>query len=102
MNTRKLLATSLIALASVAATSAFAGNDSDYPVLSSSPSSLTRAEVQAEVLQARKDGTLSVENDHNYPVVTAAGPAKTRAEVRAEVAAAAKAGALDIRGDYHS
>nr|WP_315429340.1 DUF4148 domain-containing protein [uncultured Albidiferax sp.] len=102
MNTRKLLATSLIALASVAATSAFADSyDREFPLVTNTPSTVTRAQVQAELVQAEKDGTMAAVNDNNYPVIQNTGPAKTRAEVRAEVAAAAKAGTLDIRGDYH-
>ncbi|SDP89621.1 protein of unknown function [Rhodoferax sp. OV413] len=105
MNTRKLFATSLIALASVAASSAFAedGYDHNYPVIAATAgsSTVTRAQVRAELIQAEKDGSLAAISDNNYPVVQSTGPAKTRAEVRAEVAAAAKAGTLDIRGDYH-
>jgi hypothetical protein len=104
MNTRKLLATSLIALASVAATSAFAndGYDRDYPVVAATAgsSSLTRAQVQAELVQAEKDGSLAAINDNSYPVLHETGAGKTRAEVRAETAAAFKAGTLDLRGDY--
>ena len=104
MNTHKLLAASFVALASVAASSAFADSyDREFPVVAAAPgsSSLTRDEVKAELVQAEKDGSMAV-NDNNYPVVVNEGVPKTRAEVRAEVAAALKAGTLDYRGDYHS
>lgn len=99
MKTSKILASTLIALASIAAGSAFA-NDNDYPVVaSSSHSAVTRAEVRAELLQAKKDGSLAI-NDNDYPVIHASGTPKTREEVRAETAAALKDGTLDLRGDY--
>lgn len=101
MNTRKLFATSLIALASVAASSAFADSyDREFPIVATpSHSTVTRAEVRAELVQAQKDGSLSI-NDNEYPVIHATGASKTRDEVRAETAAAMKDGTLDLRGDY--
>lgn len=104
MNTRKLLATSFVALASVAASSAFADSyDREFPVTAAAPgsSSVTRAEVKAELMQAEKDGSMTAFNDNKYPVIVNTGAPKTRAEVRAEVAAALKAHTLDYRGDYH-
>ena len=95
MNTRNFFAASLIAVASVAATSAFADTlDRDYPMLPSSPSTLTRAQVQAELLAAQKDGSVNVSNDHNYPAIAATGPSKTRAQVQAELVQALKDGSI--------
>jgi hypothetical protein len=88
----KFAASALIALASVAATSAFAGNDNNYPDVKVA-STLSRAEVQAQAAQALKDGSLSFTNDKQYPVLSAASH-KTRAEVRAELVAAREAGQL--------
>ena len=88
----KFTAAALLALASVAATSAFAGNDSAYPDVQVA-NTHTRAEVQAQVAQARQDGTLRIGNDKQYPVLSAVST-KTRAEVQAEYAAALKAGEI--------
>ncbi|MDR7379866.1 hypothetical protein J2X19_004562 [Rhodoferax ferrireducens] len=93
MTASKFAASALIALASVAATSAFAGNDNNYPQLSVT-STKSRADVQAELAQARQDGSLlSFNNDKQYPKIDAAST-KTRAEVRAEYEAALKAGEI--------
>ena len=88
----KFAASALIALASVAATSAFAGNDNNYPEVKVA-STLSRAEVQAQAAQALKDGSLSFNNDKQYPVLSSTSN-KTRAEVRAELVAAREAGQL--------
>ena len=51
MSASKFAASALIALASVAATSAaFAGNDNNYPQINTR-STLSRAEVQAQLAQ---------------------------------------------------
>ena len=86
MNTSKILTPVLFALATAAAGSAFAGGYNTYPELPSAPSTLTRAQVQAEVAQAAKNGTLEM-NDATYPVVADAGSTKTRAEVQRETLA---------------
>ena len=88
----KFVASALLGLASVAATSAFAGNDSAYPDVQVA-SSYTRAAVQAQVAQARQDGRLRIGNDKQYPVVSAIST-KTRAEVKAEYLSALKAGEI--------
>jgi len=88
----KFAASALIALASVAATSAFAGNDNNYPDVKVA-STLSRAAVQAEAAQALKDGNTPFGNDKQYPVLTSTS-SKTRAEVRAELVAAREAGQL--------
>jgi hypothetical protein len=95
MNTTKFLAASLIALASVATTSAFADSyDRDYPVVSNTPSTVTRAQVRAELVAAEKDGSLAAINDNNYPVITTHGTSLTRAEVRADLIKAEKEGTI--------
>ncbi|WP_394788851.1 DUF4148 domain-containing protein [Rhodoferax sp.] len=92
MTASKFAASALIALASVAATSAFAGNDNGYPRVSVT-STKTRAAVQAELAQARQDGTLLQSNDKQYPKIVSVST-RTRAEVRAEYEAALKAGEI--------
>jgi hypothetical protein len=98
MKTTKILASTLIALASVAAGSAFAA-DRDLPVVAVAPSTsgLTRAQVQAEVAQARQDGTLAaINDDQHYPVLANTGAPKTRAQVQAELVQAIKDGTLPV------
>ncbi|WP_367848412.1 DUF4148 domain-containing protein [Rhodoferax sp. WC2427] len=96
MNTTKLLAASLITLATVATTSAFADSyDREYPVVSNTHSTVTRAQVQAELVAAEKDGSLAASNeDNNYPVIHPTGTPLTRAEVRADLIKAEKDGSL--------
>ncbi|MES2941683.1 MAG: DUF4148 domain-containing protein [Pseudomonadota bacterium] len=98
MKASRLAASTLVALATLAAGSAFADSGVSFPEQApSTTSSLTRAEVQAEVLQARRDGTLDQQfENHNYPTVTAqsAPSGKTRAEVQAEYRAARQAGLI--------
>ncbi|MDB5849086.1 MAG: hypothetical protein JWP29_2838 [Rhodoferax sp.] len=98
MNTSsKILASSLIAVASLSAASAFAG-DNDYPGVQASAASTvsntTRAQVRAEYLQAKREGTL-IQSDDAYPVVAAQASGKTRAEVQAELGNARRAGLTD-------
>ena len=96
MSTSKFAASALIALASVAATSAaFAESDNNYPQIAS-VSTKTRAEVQAELAQARKDGTLQIGNDNSYPVIAEATSSKTREQVMAEYVAARNAGLIPV------
>lgn len=91
MNTSRLLASAILAATALASTAAFAG-DNDYPPVAQQPAStLTRAEVRAEYLQARREGTL-INTDINYPVVAAGNSDKSRAEVKAELANAMRAG----------
>ena len=91
MTASKFAATALIALASVAATSAFA-ETKNYPELVTT-SAKTRSEVKTELVQARQDGSLNLLNDSQYPKIASAST-KTRAEVRAEYVAARKAGQI--------
>ena len=90
MNTSKILTPVLFALATAAAGSAFAGGYNTYPELPSAPSTLTRAQVQADLVQAAKNGALEM-NDATYPVVAEATGSKTRAEVQRELHAANQA-----------
>ncbi|SFB87365.1 protein of unknown function [Polaromonas sp. OV174] len=96
MNNRKILASTVIALASLAAGSAFADSyDQQHPVMAPTQSSVTRAQVQAELLQAQKSGTWSATDDYsNYPAVSNTGTPKTRAEVQAELRQAQKDGSI--------
>jgi len=54
----------------------------------------TRAEVQAEVVQARAAGLLDT-NDATFPVIPAVASTLTRAQVQAQVVQARAAGQLD-------
>jgi hypothetical protein len=55
-----------------------------YPPETPFVSSKSRADVQAELLQAQKDGSLTVARNE-YPVVAAAGKSVSRAEVASQV-----------------
>ena len=88
----KLIAASVVALAAMSSVSAFAQSYKDnFPIQMSS--NTTRAQVQADYLQARKEGTLpQLGETGEYAVVAKAPVASTvtRAEVRAEAIASAK------------
>ena len=98
MNTPKILASAVIALASLAAGSAFADTlDQHYPVAAPTTSTVSRAQVQAELAQAQKDGSLSTTTDYgNYPVLAETGTSKTRAEVQAELIKARNDGSIPV------
>ena len=99
MRTSKILSPVLLVVASVVAGGAFASasNANTYPELPASHSTLTRAQVQAEVAQAAKNGTLEM-NDATYPVVADAGSPKTRAEVQREtLASSSTAGTVPMQ-----
>lgn len=101
MNTSKLLSAAILAAAALASTGAFA-NDSDYPTaqVDAPVSTTTRAQVRAEYLQAKREGTL-IESDINYPVVAAERSTKSRAEVKAELREAQRAGhSMHIDNSY--
>jgi hypothetical protein len=85
MNAKHLVA----AFAVLAATGSvfaqeFVAPDANYPVIKNSGTPKTRAEVNAEIAQARADGTLHVK-EATYPVHPVAAGTKTRTEVRAEL-----------------
>lgn len=96
MRTTQLVASSLLALASVAAGNAFADSyGRNYPASPSAPSTVTRAQVQAELAQASRDGTLSsIHDGDKYPVIVNADPAKTFGQVRAELVEAEAEGRI--------
>ena len=91
----------VIAIAtSFAALAAFAGSaraeDATYELPQPAVSTKTRAEVRAELLQARAAGTLlATEADFQKQPVFAS--TKSRAEVQSEVRAAAASGELDAQ-----
>ncbi|MBG6073984.1 MULTISPECIES: DUF4148 domain-containing protein [unclassified Polaromonas] len=90
MNTTKILASTIIAMASAMAGNAFAqAPDHVYPPVNTMSSSVTRAEVQSELAQAQKNGVaLRDTTDHGYAGSMAAmngNTSKTRAEVHAEL-----------------
>jgi hypothetical protein len=92
----KLIATA--ALTAFAATAALAD---DITVVPAAQSLKSRAEVQAEVLQARAQGTLIPAGEHITvkPAAQAAEVQKSRDQVRAEVLAARSAGTLLRAGE---
>jgi hypothetical protein len=103
MTRKNLLAAALLA---VAGTSAFAGGEFD-PLrdyhLPTVQSTLTRAEVKADVARARAAGELRSDRDDRLFVDNVAGSSLTRAQVKAEVAAAIADGSIenyDTRLEY--
>ena len=92
MKTSKLLSSALIAVASLSAAGAFAGDMDNYPVQPAQASTLTRAQVRAELAQAERDGTLIQVNDAYPGDVGVANSGKTRAQVRAELVQAQREG----------
>ena len=84
MSASKILSPVLAAVLVSAGVSAFAGGYNNYPELPQATSTLTRAQVQADLVQAAKNGTLEM-NDATYPVVAEATSGKTRAEVQREL-----------------
>ena len=101
-NYRTLATVAALALSAFAANAqsnngASFGEGDIYPSFQSAPSTLTRAQVQAELAQAAKDGTLEM-NDATYPVVADAVSTKTRAEVQREtLASSSTAGTVSMQ-----
>jgi len=93
MNTTKFLSSAVIAVASLTAVSAFAGDFNNYPVQAAQSSSLTRAQVRAELVDAQRNGTLVQTNDA-YPgnVAATGNSVKSRDQVRAELRNAQRGG----------
>ncbi|WP_076591360.1 DUF4148 domain-containing protein [Herminiimonas arsenitoxidans] len=58
--------------------------ESNYPILPSFASTKTRAEVKAELQQAREKGLLAT-TDSDYPKLPVVTSSKTRAQVKAEL-----------------
>jgi hypothetical protein len=94
MNAKTLIATALlVSFAGVG--SAFAQEATqDFPP-SSILSTKSRAEVLAELLQARRDGTLETRNYAEASAAPVAASMLTRAQVVAEAREAARLGATD-------
>lgn len=101
MTTTKILASSVIALAALAAGSAFADSGNyPSPMVASSQTSVTRSEVQAGLTQAEKSSNWIAMNDYKtYPMTMQSGPANSRADVRSALNQARQDGSL---ADYHS
>ena len=101
MRTSKILSPVLLVVASVVAGGAFASasNANTYPELPASHSTLTRAQVQADMVQARAAGTMNI-SDQAYPALTATASAKTRAEVKSEYHAAARNTGTPVYQNY--
>ncbi|CAM3948884.1 DUF4148 domain-containing protein [Bordetella tumulicola] len=86
---------------------AYAGEPSgelDYPPVNTAASSVTRAQVQAELQAAKAAGQVTF-GELEQPAAYAASPARTRAEVRAEAQAARDNGSdafgeLDYQASY--
>lgn len=96
MTTRKILTSSVLALAALAAGNAFADSSYPSPVVAPAQSSVTRAQVAAELAQARQSAQWSAINDHSrYPVTVSAGPVANPADVRAALNQARQNGTLD-------
>lgn len=94
-STTKLLASTVIALASAMAGNAFAqSTDHVYPEMSATSSTVTRAQVQSELAQAKQNGMVFTQaNDHSYPFAAMNdGAGKSRAEVQSELRMQSKNG----------
>ena len=88
MNT-KIIAATVVALASLTSVSAFARDSQDFFAPTTTSSTTTRAQVQADYLKAQKDGTLAVGTDGAYVgTAQSANNGLTRAQVRSEAVAA--------------
>ncbi len=89
----KFIATAVVTLAALSSASAFAASSSNYAEPAefaynpATVSSLTRAQVQTEYLQARKDGTLVLGQEFDVNPSKGFGTTVTRAQVKAEVLA---------------
>ena len=96
----KFIASTVIAIAALTGANAFAqttlSGEAAYvvPAPATTTSSVTRTQVQAEYLQARKDGNVAVSNEAVFAVAPAAMSVLSRSEVSAE---ATKAHQLDGR-----
>jgi hypothetical protein len=92
MNTTKILSAAILAAASLTAVGAYAGDLDDYPAQTVQASTVTRAQVRAELVQAQRAGTL-IQADDAYPGnVNSASSVKTREQVRAELRDAQRGG----------
>lgn len=94
---RKNIAIAMIAAAfSLGTASSFAAgidNGNNYPEIAVQGHAKSRAEVRAELTQARAEGLIP-QGDADYPVYVASGPGVSRADVRSELAQARADGQL--------
>jgi hypothetical protein len=91
----KFIASTVVAIAALTGANAFAqGNmtgEAAYVVpAASTTSNTTRAQVKADLVQARQSGNVAVSNEGAFAAVKAAPSETRRADVRAEAAAWAK------------
>ena len=89
MNIKQLVVAATVV---IAAGSAFADTVSASGTSVASPK--TRAEVQAELVKARADGSMDY-TDANYPILPKTKSTLTRAEVQAELVKARADGSMD-------
>lgn len=88
MNT-KIIAATVVALASLTSVSAFATGNQDFFPATTTSSTTTRAQVQADYFKALENGSLAVGTDGAYiGTARASNNGLTRKEVRAEAVAA--------------
>ena len=101
MFARNLLVVAGFALAGVAAQAATntapVGDTSNYPAYAPSTSTLSRADVQAQLAQAQRNGTMAMHGDQvtTYDGQHPQTSSLSRAQVQAEAAAALRAGHLE-------
>jgi len=88
----------IIAIATLTITSGAVFADAPYPVEQPFVSTKTRAQVGAELADARAQGLIGYGN--NYPIIKSAPGTKTRAEVVAELADARAQGQIGYGNDY--
>jgi hypothetical protein len=80
----QVLFTAAVAAIGFASTTAAFAQEATYEYPQAATSAVTRAQVQAELAQARRDGSMRVWST-SYNHMAAARSVKTRAEVQAEV-----------------
>ena len=100
MKTSKIIASAAVALSALAMSSAYADSfERDYPMTAPAPSTVSRAQVQAELAQAKKQGLISYSDHATAPVAATGASSVSRADVRAELLRARADGAVaDLRG----
>ncbi len=99
MNTSKILSSALIAAAAFSASGAFASDLNNYPPEVAQTSTLSRAQVHADLAQAQRAGTL-IKADDAYPGnVDVAGSVLSRDQVKAELRDAQHEGSYSQRID---
>ncbi len=84
MQVSKILTPFVLTLGIAAAASAFAKDDNDYPQAPTATSTISRAEVLAELAQAIQDGRIPI-HENDYPMHdTPYTSSMTRADVQRE------------------